>query len=208
MNAVGVATRRAVGLEYASVGLSLLEAGLALWSGFAAGSVALEAFGGDSVIEVLSALVVVGNLRVLVRRRDRDQGSEHRSHRVISGLFYALAAYVVASAAVALTRSVHPRENVLGIVVCSASALITPALALAKAATSRELAALGFSAVARLLRADAVETALCGLLSLSTLGGVVLVATLGWWWADPVASSLVVYFALREGREAWRCDPA
>jgi divalent metal cation (Fe/Co/Zn/Cd) transporter len=47
---------------------------------------------------------------------------------------------------------------------------------------------------------------ICGILSLSTLLGVALAGSLGWWWADPVASLAVVYIAAREGREAWNCE--
>ena len=199
-------TRAALRLEYLTIAVAALEALLALISGVLAGSVALVAFGADSIIEMLSAVVVLGQLLAMVHHRPRGRFSEHRSHRVVAVLFFALAAYVVASAGWALVRTHHPHENVVGLFVAIASTLAMPSLALAKRASARHLADHGLSSVSRLMEADATETALCAVLAVSTLIGVAL-ASVHWWWADPVASLAVVYFALREGREAWECEP-
>jgi divalent metal cation (Fe/Co/Zn/Cd) transporter len=126
---------------------------------------------------------------------------------VLAILFFALAVYVVASAVFALAHGRHPHENDLGFAVCVLSGVAMPFLALAKHRAGAALLTTGSPAVGRLLSADAAETALCGVLSVSTLVGVGLSAWAGWWWADPLASLVVVYFALREGLEAWRCDP-
>ena len=201
------ASRRAIILEFATIAFASVEAVVALGSGVWAGSVALVAFGADSIVEMLSAMVVLSTLRALVRGERIDPRSDHRAHRLIAVFFFVLAAYVVASAAFAMVRRVHPSENVPGFVICVASIVFMPALAWMKRQTSYDLWQIGSSTVARLLEADAMETALCGLLSLSTLVGIALTASLQWWWADPVASLAVMYFALREGREAWNCDP-
>ena len=195
----------AITLEYATVTASMLEAATALISGIAAGSVALLAFGSDAIIEMLSALVVVAELRHLVGNRERNIEREHRAHRALAVLFFSLAAYVVAIAAAALIQKNIPSRSWVGLAVCVASSVLMPVLARWKRQTSVRLAHQGFAAVARLLAADAAETMLCALLSVSTLVGVVLSGWVGWWWADPVASVVVVYFALREGREAWAC---
>jgi divalent metal cation (Fe/Co/Zn/Cd) transporter len=207
MEVISGSARRAVALERMTIALSALEAVAALVSGIIAGSVALVAFGADSVIEVMSAAVVLGQLRAMVQSSDANAEREHRSHRIIAVLFFALALYVVLSASSDLALTHHASENALGFITCFASLALMPSLAWAKRATSQSLADGGFSTVARLLRADASETALCAMLSLSTLLGVSLAAWASWWWADPVASLAVVYFALREGVEAWRCDP-
>lgn len=196
---------RAVLLERLSVGAAAAEAVAALVSGLLASSFALIAFGADSVIEVLSAVVVVVQLRTMLSNGVVSASSQHRSHRLIAVLFYSLALYVAISTAVALTNQVRAIENGLGFAVCLASAVLMPGLAFAKLGTSRTMAHQGLADVARLLAADASETALCAVLSISTLTGIGLTAWLGWWWADPVASLFVVFFALREGREAWRC---
>jgi len=204
---VAKSLRTAVVLEYVTITASAIEGCLALVSGILAGSVALVAFGADSVIEMLSAFVVLGRLNAMVRSDDADPGKDHRSHRALAILFFALVTYVIIIAALALLRRTHPSENVLGLSVCVASLVTMPALALSKRATSVRLNESRFTHVARLVEADASETALCGLLSVSTLVGVILAKWVGWWWADPVASLIVVYFATREGREAWACRP-
>lgn len=197
-------TRRASALEYATVLLAALEALGALISGAMAGSVALVAFGADSVIEMLSAMVVLDQLLRLAGVRARRRMSDHGAHRVLAGLFFALALYVIVSALWALGARRHVHENALGVIVSVASGVAMPLLAMLKRASSRGLAQQGRSSLARLMVTDAAETALCAVLAWSTLVGVVL-AGIHWWWADPVASLVVVVFALREGREAWAC---
>lgn len=198
--------RSAVRLEYLTLALAASEALVALVSGLLAGSVALIAFGADSVIEMLSGVVVLGQLLALSQNRDRGRFSQHRSHRILAALFYALALYVIVSAAWALIGRHHPHENALGIAVSVVSSVAMPLLAWSKRVSARHLGEHGLSSLSRLMVSDAAETALCALLALSTLVGVSL-AWLHWWWADPVASLAVVYFALREGRAAWECAP-
>jgi divalent metal cation (Fe/Co/Zn/Cd) transporter len=89
------------------------------------------------------------------------------------------------------------------LVVTAAAAVVMPALAWAKRRTAKELNAHGHQGPALLLNADAAETLLCATLSVATLIGVGANAVFGWWWADPLAGLVVVYFAIREGREAW-----
>jgi divalent metal cation (Fe/Co/Zn/Cd) transporter len=81
-------------------------------------------------------------------------------------------------------------------------------LATLKRRAAANLGGSEFRTLARLVRADAAETQICGILSLSTLLGIVLVASVGWWWADPLASLVVIVIALREGRDAWNCEPS
>jgi divalent metal cation (Fe/Co/Zn/Cd) transporter len=196
--------RHALRLEYATAALAAAEAAGALLSGLLAGSIALVAFGADSVIEMLSAVVVLSQLRVLVRGRDHGFLDQHRSHRILAVLFYALALYVTVSALWALTGARHPHENAWGIAVSAASSVAMPLLAHLKRRGARRLDESGHAALSRLVAADAAETALCAMLAWSTLVGVSL-AWRHWWWADPVASLAVVFFAVREGREAWEC---
>lgn len=179
---------------------------LALASGIAAGSVALVAFGTDSGIEMLSAMVVLIRLRSLAKGEVPIERREHRDHRILAVLFFALAGYVAISATLALLHHDHASKSGLGLGICIAASLAMPALALAKRKTSKNLTAQGSTSVGQLLRADAIETAFCGWLSVSTLIGVVLGSWVGWWWADPVASLIIVGFAIRESREEWECE--
>lgn len=200
-----MSVRRALRLGFSSVVLAGFEAVGTLVSGLMAGSVALVAFGADSIIEMMSAVVVISQLRSLLNE-DVNRRREHRAHRVIATLFFALATYVVIEAAWALASGHRTSENPLGIWVCVASLLLMPSLAGAKVGASRRLQAVGLGAVARIVRADASETAICALLSATTIIGVLLCKVVGWWWSDPVASVAVVVFAMREGSESWHCD--
>jgi len=198
--------RRTFRLEYFTIVFGSAEAIGALVSGFVAGSVALEAFGVDSLIEIISAFIVLGELRVLASGGTPDPQRRHRDHRGLALLFFALIVYVLTSVVVALVRREHASENALGVAVCIVSLLAMAALAARKRSMAARLATARYATLARLVKADAAETMICGVLSLSTLLGVALAGSLGWWWADPVASFAVVYIAVREGREAWNCE--
>ena len=195
------ALTRAIRLELASAAWALIEAAGAIIAGMTAGSLALVAFGADSAIEMLSALIVLAQLR----RRGDDRSIE-RALKIVAILFFALALYVVVAAVVTVASSRQPESSPLGIVIAASSVILMPLLAAAKRAAGSDLRAEGHVLLGRLLRADATETALCAVLGVSTLVGIVASTALGWWWADPAASLVVVYFAIREGSEAWRGD--
>ena len=156
-------------------------------AGLVAGSGALVAFGLDSGIEVFAALVVVWRLR---------GGDPDRALRLIGLTFFALTAYVAVDSVLALTGGDEPDDSPVGIALAVASLAVMPVLAAAK---RRVGTALGDPVVL----ADATETALCAWLSAVLLGGLVLNAALGWWWADPIAALGIAALAFREGREAF-----
>ena len=206
MQTISDLQRRAVRLEYLTIGWSAIETIAALVSGILAGSVALTAFGADSGVEIVSAIIVLQRLRSHAELGEVDQVKERRALKSLAVLFFSLAAFVVIVASLALARRDHPSESVLGVVTCLIAVAAMPALAISKRTTGKQLTLLDSCACGQLLMTDAAESALCGWLSVSTLVGVVLGAWVGWWWADPVASLVVVYFAIREGREAWHGD--
>jgi divalent metal cation (Fe/Co/Zn/Cd) transporter len=197
------AAHTAVRLEYATIGWSLVEAVAAVASGLVAGSVVLVAFGLDSAIEIVSATVVLLHLRALLAGAEPDRARERRALRVIAVTFFALAAFVTVDVVVTLVRGDRPEVSPVGLAVAVAALVLMPTLAWAKRNTATGLEQQGQRPSAVLLRADAAETLLCGALSLATVIGVGANAALGWWWADPVAALVVVYYAVREGREAW-----
>ena len=111
--------------------------------------------------------------------------------------FFALAAYVAFESVRALSSGVEPEPSPVGIGLAIASLVIMPFLSWAQRRTGR---ALGSHAVV----ADSTQTLLCTYLSAVLLGGLVLNATLGWGWADPVAGLIIAAVAVREGVEAWK----
>jgi divalent metal cation (Fe/Co/Zn/Cd) transporter len=188
--------RQAVRLEQFSIGWMLIEAGVAVIAGIIAGSLALTAFGFDSVIELVSAVLVLRRLRAGLAGGEPDEGAERRVLRIIAVTFYTLAAYVIIGSVIDLITSAHPESSPAGIGLTISALLVMPLLGWRKRRVGSLLGN-------RLVQADAAETILCATLAATTLLGLVLFAAFGWWQADPIAALAVAYFAVREGREAW-----
>jgi divalent metal cation (Fe/Co/Zn/Cd) transporter len=195
--------RQAIRLEQFSIAWMLIEAAVAVTAGIIAGSLALTSFGFDSVIELVSAVLVLRRLRAELAGGQPDEPAERRVLRIIAVTFFVLAAYVIIGSAIDLATSAHPESSPAGIGLTISSLLVMPLLGWRK----RHVGALLGNP---LVQADAAETILCATLAASTLLGLVLFTTLGWWQADPIAALAVAYFAVREGREAWHgeliCD--
>jgi divalent metal cation (Fe/Co/Zn/Cd) transporter len=188
--------RRGLLLSYSTLGYNCLEGIIALLAGLAAGSIALVGFGADSLIEVTASLTAIWRLS-----SDADQHQRERSERIglrfIGVLFLALAAFVAADAIESLVSRETPDQSIVGIIVAAASLVVMPLLARAK---RRVAVAMGSGALA----AESQQTMLCTYLSAILLGGLILNATLGWWWADPMAALVMVPIITREGLDAVR----
>ena len=188
--------KRAARLAWATIAWNVVEAVVAIVAGTAASSIALVGFGLDSTVEVMSAVVIVWQFRGLADDRER------RALKLIAGSFFALAAYVAVQAIIDLLRRSEPESSVVGIGLAIASLVVMPMLARAK---RRNGNAMGSATVV----ADSNQTKLCAYLSAILLVGLILNATAGWWWADPIAALAIAALAINEGREAWRgetCD--
>lgn len=192
--------RRAQLLAAASVSYNVIEAVIAITAGLVAGSVALVGFGLDSVVEVSSGLIILWQFR-----HQLPESRERQALRLMAFSFFALAAYVAFESARALVSGHEPQSSPVGIGLAAASLVIMPFLSWAQRRTGK---ALGSNAVV----ADSTQTLLCTYLSAVLLVGLVLNATLGWSWADPIAGLVIAAVAVKEGREAWRgegcCTPA
>jgi len=183
--------RRARLLALATIGWNLVEAVVAITAGAVAGSSALIGFGLDSTVEVGAAAVALWYLAGV------DEEREHRALRMIGVSFFALAAYIVFDAGRDLLTGADPDTSAVGIVLAALSLLVMPLLAAAKRRTGQRLGS-------RALVAESAETQLCAYLSAILLVGLVLRATVGWTWADPLAALGIAVLAAREGREAWK----
>jgi divalent metal cation (Fe/Co/Zn/Cd) transporter len=168
-----------------------IEAAVSLGAAWMARSPALLAFGGDSAIELISAVVVLHRFQVPVAHEQ----SESHAARIAGVSLFALAAYVVVASAVTLLGHAEPKQSYLGIAVLILAALFMPWLAKEK----RRLSAVTGSAA---LKADAAESALCGYLSAIPLVGLAVNATWHVAWADSVAALCLVPFIVQEGWEA------
>ncbi|MDP9405261.1 MAG: cation transporter [Actinomycetota bacterium] len=181
-------------LAWATIGWNAVEGVVGIVAGLVAGSVALVGFGVDSYVEVLAGGVIVWRLSRERHGAAVSAVAERRAVRIIAATFLLLAAGVGFESLRRLLLAERPSESLVGIVLAAVSLVVMPLLARAK----RRVAA-GLDS--RALAADATETDLCAYLSAILLAGLVLNATLGWWWADPVAGLGIVWFAGREGVE-------
>lgn len=193
--------RQAVRLEQFSVAWMLIEAGVAVTAGIIAGSLALTSFGFDSVIELVSATLVLRRLRSELGGGESSEQAERRVLRIIAITFFVLAAYVLIASVLDFATQAHPERSPIGIGLTISSLLVMPLLGWRKRHVGTALAS-------PLVTADAAETILCATLAGTTLLGLVLFAAFGWWWADPAAALAVAWFAVREGREAWHGELA
>lgn len=184
--------RRAMRLEYLTVGWNIVEAVVAIAAGAAAGSIALEGFGLDSIVEVASGFALLWRFR---QKGLAQEEAETRAARLVGLTFFLLAAYVGYIAVSDLWLHRPPRESLAGMILAAVSLAVMPILGFAKRRLARNLQS-------KALAADSQETLLCACLSASLLAGLGLNAWLGWWWTDPVAGLLMVVWMLREGFEA------
>ncbi|MET9435783.1 cation transporter [Streptomyces sp. NPDC006551] len=187
-------TRRIRLLVAATIAYNVIEAVVAITAGTLASSTALVGFGLDSVIEVSSATAVAWQFSA--RDHAAREARERTTLRIIAVSFFALAAYVSVDAVRALAGAGEADRSIPGIVLAALSLAIMPFLSAAQRRAGNELGSA--SAVA-----DSKQTLLCTYLSAVLLVGLILNATLGWSWADPIAALVIAAIAVKEGRDAW-----
>ena len=186
--------RRAQLLAGGGIAWHVVEFAIALAAGVAAGSIALLAFGADSLIEAAAGAIVLWRWHGL---------AERRAQQLIAVSFFLLAAYVTVAALLTLVRRDHPQTSWLGIALALVAVMTMPLLARAKRQVGTEL---GSHATVK----EGAQNMVCAYLSVALLAGLLANALLGWWWADPAAALVIAGVALHEGRETWKgedcCD--
>jgi divalent metal cation (Fe/Co/Zn/Cd) transporter len=180
--------RRGLALEYATLAWNVAGIVVLAIAAIAARSVALAGFGLDSLIEIGASAVVIWELSGTGERRRR------RALRLIGDAFAALAAYLLVQSTVVLAAGYHPRHSALGIMWTAVTAATMFTLAAGKARTGRALEN-------PVLATEGRVTLIDGILASAVLLGLALNAALGWWWADPAAGYVLVFYATREVRE-------
>jgi divalent metal cation (Fe/Co/Zn/Cd) transporter len=194
--------RRGRWLEYFTIAYNSLEGLVSIVAGAIAGSVSLIGFGLDSIIEVTSGAALLWRLHHDLDRARREH-VERTTLRIVGWCFVALAAYILYESGSTLIRHESPERSIPGIIVAAVSVIVMPLLARAK---RRVAAGIGSGA----MRADSRQTDFCMYLSAILLGGLLLNAVAGWWWADPVAGLVMVPIIAKEGIDGLRgkacCD--
>ncbi len=195
--------KRGIRLSYFTIAWNSLEGLIAVVAGTVAGSISLVGFGIDSFIEVISGTTLLWRMTVDadVRRRERN---ERLSLRIVGICFLFLAVYVAYESCSDLVTRKAPEHSISGIILACISLIVMPILSRAKKKVGYELRSAA-------MNADARQTDFCVYLSAILLGGLLLNAVLGWWWADPAAALIMVPIIAKEGLDGIRgkacCDP-
>jgi cation diffusion facilitator family transporter len=184
-------------LEYFTVAYNIAEAVLSIFFGMLAGSIALVGFGLDSIVESLSAVILIWRLRQHdIRSREEEERTERTAQRFVAVTFFILGLYILYESADKLIYQEIAQPSPVGILIAIASILIMPALAWKKQAVGN---AIGSKA----LVADSKETLTCAFLSVALLAGLGANYLFGFWQADPLVGIVIVLFLFREGYEGW-----
>jgi len=184
-------------LEWLTIGWMSIEAVVALISGVAAGSLVLIAFGLDSIIELISAGVLMWRLSVELRHGQAfSEDAERLASRIGGVLLFVLAAYVILAAGWHLWTQHGEEFSLPGLILTALAIPIMRYLARHKIDLADKLGS-------RALRADAMESITCGWLSLVAVVSLTAQALFGFWWIDSIGSLAIVWLLIKEGREAW-----
>lgn len=189
--------RLGIWIELVTIVWMVIEAGIALSAGFISHSVSLQGFGIDSIIELIAGSILLW--RLLVEQRggsiETVEQAERRAAWVTAIGLFALALYIVGDSVLALLTQSRSQPSWWGIGLAIAAAIVMPLLWQGKLRIAKRI---GSAA----LKADAACSVTCAYMSMTLLIGLALNRLLGWWWADPLAALVLVYFIVQEGREA------
>ena len=189
--------RLGIWIELAAILWMVVEASVAIATGFATQSVSLEGFGLDSIIELVAGGILLW--RLLLEKRGGSvevlEGAERRASLITAISLFGLALYILGNSAFAIFTHSQPESSWWGIGLAIAAAAIMPLLWQGKLRVAKRI---GSAA----LKADAACSVTCAYMSFTLLLGLLLNRFLGLWWADSLAALGLVYFIVREGREA------
>ena len=184
-------------LQWATIVWNSVEVFVTIGLGVAAGSLALIAFGLDSLVEVFASLVVIWHMNPGVDGHHAVR--DRRAMRLVGAAFALLAVYLVFAGIRQLVLGEQPDSSPAGIAYLFVTAIVMFSLARWKRRVGTALDSEPF-------RAEAAMTFLDGCLATSILTALALNLTLGWWWADPTAALLIGAVAVREARESWHFE--
>jgi cation diffusion facilitator family transporter len=192
--------KKALYLEYFTVGYNVIEGVLSILAGYLAGSIALIGFGLDSAVESSSGTVLIWRLtRHGKVSEEEEERVERAAVKLVGASFFLLGAYVLYESVKKLYLQEQPEPSLFGIIIAVASIIVMPLLAYSKRRIARKINS-------RSLEADSKQTLICSLLSVALLLGLGLNYLFGLWWADPLSALVIVFFIFREGVEAFRAE--
>ena len=189
--------RLGVWIELVTIVWMIVEAGVALSVGFMTRSVSLQGFGIDSIIELISGSILLWRLMVEQRGGSLEsiEKAERRAAWVTAIGLFALSLYIIGDSLISFITHTQAEASWWGVGLAIAAAIIMPVLWQGKLRVAKRI---GSAA----LKADAACSVTCAYMSITLLIGLLLNRFLGWWWADPLAGLVLIYFLIQEGREA------
>jgi cation diffusion facilitator family transporter len=184
-------------LEYFSITYNVVEAAVSIIFGSFANSIALIGFGLDSIVEMLSGLILIWRLRQHGKiSAETEERIEKKATRFVALTFFILGAYILFESVKKMVTVEIPEPSLPGIIIALASIIIMPLLMWQKYKIGKQINS-------RALVADSKETRACGFLSVALLLGLGANYQFGFWQADPIAGLIIVVFLFREGWEGW-----
>lgn len=183
--------KRGLQLEYTTLGWNVFGAIVVIWAAIVAKSIALAGFGIDSLIEIFASVVVVWQLKGI------DQDRQHIALRLISIAFFALVIYILVQGGRTFIFEIQPGTSPIGIGWLAVTFVAMLLLAVGKRRTGQQLNNPVLLTESRVTLVDAY-------LAAAVLIGLILNKFLGWWWADPLAGLVIVYYGFREAWHAWK----
>ena len=197
MSVQALQVKKGINIEIVSILWMIVEAVVAIRAGILAHSLALTAFGADSVIELVASAILLWRLYVESSGAslERVKQAEKKASWVVGVALLALAGYIVVSAGFDLWTRSGSEKSMLGLALAIASGMIMPYL-------SREKKRIGTEIGSKALRADGSCSIVCAYMAWTLIVGLVLTALVGWWWLNALAGLALVYFVVKEGIEA------
>lgn len=186
-------TMTGIRVEYLSSAWMIVELIGSIWLGLIAGSFALVAFGGDSLVELISGFAVLAHLR---RDVSSPETPSRKTELLTSALLFALIPVIGLGAAYSYAAGLRPEGSPLGIAVATGAVIVMPFLWFEKRKIGRETRSLPLSM-------DAIESVTCFFMSIALLGGLLAEYLLGLWWVDYLATAVILAFVAREAVESY-----
>ena len=189
---------RGIRIELISIVWMVIEMGVSIAAGIAAGSFLLTAFGIDSLIELISGGFLLWRLRVENRqeRLDTVEEAERKATWAVAFSLALLCIYVLLSSIDSVLTHSRPEASPLGMAVSAAALLIMPWLAFSKRRISKRIHS-------QALAGDAVNSITCAYMAGTVFVGLALNAWLGWWWAEAVVALVFLVWLARETWETF-----
>lgn len=190
MRAANKLLRRGLRLEYLTLSWNVVGSVIVILSGLQANSVALVGFALDSLIEIGASTVVIWQLTGVSQQREKS------ALRLIGTAFFVLATYILTHSLETLLAQARPNQSLIGIAWLAATFIVMLLLAWGKEVTGKKL---GNPVLKTEARVTVVDAYLAG----SVLVGLLLNTFFSWWWADPIAGLVIVFYGFKEGWHAW-----